>query len=143
MNPNFGFSAGDFKTGLDLIRKLIKALEDGAGSSNDYRDLIRELYSLERALLEVKQIVVDESLKPQKNALIQAAVQCQDTISNFLSQITKYQPSLANGASGRSWRDSLRKIQWAFYKNEDVQTFRAQIQGHTSSITMLLLILQL
>jgi len=141
--PGFGFSVGDFISGLELIRQLIKALEDSSGSSKEYRDLIRELYSLERALLEVKHLNVDDSLQPQKNAVIQAAVQCQETISVFLSQIAKYQPSLRTGGSGGSWRDRLRKIQWALCRKDDVQRFRAQIQGHTSSITILLMTLKL
>ena len=93
----FGFSVGDFISGLELIRQLIKALEDSSGSSKEYRDLIRELYALERALLEVKHLNVDESLQPQKIAIIQTAVQCQETISFFLSQIATYQPSLRSG----------------------------------------------
>ena len=141
--PGFGFSVGDFISGLNLLRELIKALEDSSGSSKEYRDLIRELYSLERALLEVKHLNVNESLQPHKNAIMQAAVQCQDAISFFLSQIAKYQPSLSRGGSGNKWRDCLRKIQWALCKKEDVQKFRAQIQGHTSSIAILLMTLKL
>jgi hypothetical protein len=143
MLPGFGFSVGDFISGINLIRDLINALEDSSGSSKDYHDLIRELYSLERALLEVKHLNVDESLQPQKIAVTQAAVQCQETISTFLTQIAKFQPSLSTGGSGQSWRDRLRKIQWALNKREDVQKFRTQIQGHTSSITLLLITLKL
>ena len=134
----FGFSVGDFISGLELIRQFIKALEDSSGSSKEYRDLIRELYTLERALLEVKHLNVDESLQPQKIATIQTVVQCQETISSFLLQIATYQPSLRSGGSGKGWLDCLRKIQWAVYGKEDVQRFRAQIQGYTSSITILL-----
>lgn len=137
--PGFGFAVGDFISGLELIRQLIKALEDSTGSSKEYRDLIRELYCLERALLEVKSLNIEES--PQKSAVEQVAVQCQETISFFLSQIAKYQPAL--GGVGKSWRDRLRKIQWALYKKEHVQRFRAQIQGHASSITILLMTLKL
>src|ERR1700761_7754139 len=72
----FGFSMGDFVAGIALIRDLIKALEDGAGSGVEYRELIRELFGLERALLEVKQLAVPEALIYQKNALNQAACQC-------------------------------------------------------------------
>ena len=57
----FGFSVGDFVAGIELIRQLINALEDSAGSSSEYRDLIKELYSLERALLEVKHLDLNAS----------------------------------------------------------------------------------
>lgn len=139
----FGFSAGDFISGIHLIRDLIKALEDTAGSSADYRDLIRELYSLERALLEVKHLDLDESQHTQGVALQQAATQCQHTIDEFLQKIGKFQPSLRTGGSKSHWRDGLRKVEWALYKKEDVQKFRAQLNGHTASINILLMTLQL
>lgn len=41
--PAFGFSVGDFLSGLEFIRQLINALEDSSGSVKEYRDLIREL----------------------------------------------------------------------------------------------------
>jgi hypothetical protein len=139
----FGFSVGDFVDGIELTRQLINALKSSAGSAKEYQDLIHELYSLERALLEVKHLQVIDALRPQRIAVEQAALQCQDTITQFLSKISKYQPSLRVGGSGSAWRDCLRKIQWALYQKEDVQRFRAQIQGHTSSIMTLLMTLQL
>jgi len=139
----FGFSFGDFVDGIELIRQLINAVKDGAGSSREYQDLVHELYSLERALLEVKRVQAIDELRPQRIAMEQAALQCQETISQFLSKISKYQPSLRVGGSGSTWRDGLRKIQWALYRKEDVQRFRAQIQGHTSSIMTLLMTMQL
>jgi hypothetical protein len=138
-----GFSFGGFVDGIELIRQLTNALKSDAGSSKEYQDLINELYSLERALLEVKQLPVDDNLRLQRTAVEQAALQCQETISQFLLKISKYQLSFRAGGSGSAWRDNLRKIQWALYQKEDVQRFRAQIQGHTSSIMTLLLALQL
>jgi hypothetical protein len=120
---SFGFSVGDFISGLSLVRELIKALEDGAGSGQEYRDLIRELYALERALSEVKHLQVDESLQHQKNAIEQIACQCQDDISKFLSKIDKYQPSLRLHGSGNCLKGSLRKMQWALFQKEDVLNF--------------------
>jgi len=143
ITPGFGFSVGDFISGIELIRQLITALEDGAGASKEYHDLIRELYSLEFALLKVKRLEVDDSLEGDKNVVIRAVRQCQETISQFLSSIAKYQPSLRAGGSGSSWKDCLRKIQWALCKKEEVQQFRARIQGHTTSILTHLTMLQL
>ena len=143
MLPPFGFSVGDFVSGINLIKDLIKALENSAGSSAEYRDLITELYSLERALLEVKHLDLDESQHSQGIALRQAAIQCQQAIDAFLHQIRKFQPALRAEGSKSSWRDNLRKVEWALYKKEDVQKFRAQLNGHTASINILLMTLQL
>ena len=143
MLPPFGFSVGDFVASIELVRQLIKALEDTAGSSAEYRGLIKELYSLERALLEVKSLDLDVSQHAQQIALRQAATQCQQTIDEFLVKIRKFQPSLRIGGSKSSWRDGLRKVEWALYKKEDVQKFRAQLNGHTASINILLMTVQL
>ena len=143
MLPPFGFSVGDFVAGIELIRQLIKALEDTAGSSAEYRGLIKELYSLERALLEVKHLDLDDSQHAQHVALRQAATQCQQTIDEFLVKIRKFQPALRTGGSKSSWRDGLRKVEWALYKKDDVERFRAQLNGHTTSINILLMTVQL
>ena len=139
----FGFSVGDFVAGIELIRQLINALEDSAGSSSKYRELIKELYSLERALLEVKHLELDASQYAQLVALRQAATQCQQTIDEFLIKVRKFQPAFRTGAAKSSWRDSLRKMEWALYKKEDVERFRAQLSGHTASINMLMMTVQL
>ena len=143
MLPPFGFSVGDFVSGINLIRELIKALEDSAGSSADYVDLIRELYSLERALLEVKHLDLDESQEPQNLALRQAATQCQQTIDEFLQRTHKFQPALRAFGSKSSWRDGLRKVEWALCKKDDVQKFGAQLLGHTTSINLMMMTIQL
>jgi len=69
MLPPFGFSVGDFVSGISLIGELIKVLEDSAGSSAQYRELIKELYSLERALLEVKALDLDEMQHSQQGSV--------------------------------------------------------------------------
>ena len=135
MVPPFGFSVGDFFGGVEFIRQLIKALDDGSGASKEYNDLIRELYFLERALLDVKRLDVNDALQPDK-AVMQAAIHCQETISQLLSMVDKYQPSLRTGGSGSNWKDALRKMQWVLHRKEDVQNFRAQIQSHISSMTL-------
>ena len=139
----FGFSVGDFVAGIELIRQLINALEDSAGSSSKYRELFKELYSLERALLEVKHLELDASQYAQLVALRQAATQCQQTIDEFLIRFRKFQPASRTGGAKSSWRDSLRKMEWALYKKENLERFRAQLSGHTASINMLMMTVQL
>lgn len=121
----FGVSVGDFFSGLEFLRQLIKALKDSSGSSKDFCDLISELESLEHALTAVNDIQVDQTLGAQKDAIIQAASKCQDTISEFLLHTAKYKTSLISGGSGNKWLDGLKKIRWALFKKEDVQRLRA------------------
>ncbi len=48
-----------------------------------YRELIRELYTLEQALFRVKRIELGESQATEQIALQQAASQCHRTIDEF------------------------------------------------------------
>lgn len=143
MVPPFGVSVSDFIAGINLIRELIKALEDSAGSSSEYRELVKELYRLERALIEVKQLNLDGSRSNQEIALRQAAAQCQETIDGFLQTIRKYEPALSNNGMKSSLQSGLRKIQWALCKKDDVDRFRAKVSGHTAAISILLMTVQL
>jgi hypothetical protein len=54
MGTPFGFSAGDFITGINLVRDIIKALRDSTGSQREYLELITELRGLELALIQIK-----------------------------------------------------------------------------------------
>lgn len=63
MAAAFGFSAGDFIAAISLVRDLGKALHDSNGSSREYRELIRELHSLETSLLEVKALDLEVERK--------------------------------------------------------------------------------
>jgi hypothetical protein len=130
-------------SGISLILDLIKALEDGAGSGQEYRDLIKELCSLERSLLAVNELKVDESLQFHKNAIEQVAGCCQETISTFLTKITDYSPYLRLFGSGNTIKDTLKKVQWALCTKDGIKKFRAQIAGHCLSLQTLLATLQL
>lgn len=143
MLPPFGFSVGDFIAGINLVRDVIKALEDSAGSSLEYRELIRELYGLERALIEVKHLDLSDSQCSQQIALQHAATQCQETTDIFLQTIRKYQPALSNAISKLSLQGNLRKIQWALCKRDDIERFRAKVSGHAAAINILLMTIQL
>ena len=143
--PAFGFSVGDFISGIDLIRTLIKALNDGAGSKPQYQRLIEALLNLERAMEEVKLLRVTASQASQKIALEQVASQCQQSIELFLKQNAKFKPTLSLTASTSkwNWRAELHKIQWALCKGEAVAQLRAEITGHTLTINTLLATIQL
>lgn len=131
----FGVSVGDFVACIGLIKDIIDCLQDSQGSAAKYRGLLNSLESLQTALSKVKSV---ETESREKHALKEAARQCGYTLSAFLAKIEKYQPSLKVGGSGSAFKDSLRKIQWAFYTKDDIAQFQAEIHGHVNSITLLL-----
>jgi CRISPR/Cas system CMR-associated protein Cmr5 small subunit len=143
MASAFGFSTGDFIAGINLVKNLIKALNDSRGSSKEYLEVIRELQGLEVTLLLVKS--QDENTITQvnqRNALRVAVRNCEDCIDTFLSSLQKYHRHLCIGGSTNKWRDAVHKIQWHICKADDLNSFRLQIASHVQNLEMLLATIQ-
>jgi Fungal N-terminal domain of STAND proteins len=138
MPVGFGFSAGDFIVALKLVGTVIDALRDGGEVSTDYRELLRELYSLETALLHVKRLNGEDVAQAEMIALQQTAVQCQRTIDDFWKAIQKYQPHLGCYESPSRVKSSWMKIRWAVCRKDDLRKFKISLVGHTESINILL-----
>ena len=142
MSIGFGFSVGDFLAALRLVGTIIDVLRESSGASSSFRSLINELYTLESVLLRVKRLDVDIS-HVEKVALQQVASQCQRTFDTFYKKIQKYQPHLQHGGTDSKVKDAWAKIKWATCKKDDLETFRAEVRGHISSIEILLLTMQM
>lgn len=143
MSVGFGFSAGDFIAALNLVTTVVKSLRDAGGSSAEYQSLISQLYALESTLLRVKRLEVNDSQYAEVIALRRAASQCQRTIDTFSKTIEKYQHSLRADGSGNRVKDGWKKIKWAVCKSDDLAKFQADLMGHTESIELLLMTIQL
>jgi hypothetical protein len=61
-NMSFGFSAGDFITALELVATVIDALRDTGRAATQYRGVLKQLHSLQTALVAVQTLDIDESL---------------------------------------------------------------------------------
>jgi hypothetical protein len=136
-------SVGDFLSVSILVKDLLLALDDSRGSSRDYQEVVRELYILDTALLQVEKLSRSHSPTTELYALYETARhtadKCRICVDTFTKQIRKYGTSLSKGGSGSKIKDAARKIQWQFGpKNGDVDRFRAEIMGYSSSINMLL-----
>ncbi len=142
MPITFG-SVGDIISVCQVVNELLQALNDCRGSSSEYQGLMRELWSFERALLEVEQLASHCGKLAEINALQQTAkqiaTQCRSSIDDFLRKIRRYRSSLREGGSGSSVRDAFWKIHWRTSHKDDLQKFRTIINGHLSSIDILLL----
>jgi hypothetical protein len=64
--------------------------------------------------------------------------QCRRPIGDFLEKVKKYGPSLSEGGSGSAIRDTAMKIRWQLAHSDELAKFRAEINAHCSSISMLL-----
>ncbi|KAL8769526.1 MAG: hypothetical protein Q9209_004587, partial [Squamulea sp. 1 TL-2023] len=146
MSAGFGFSVGDIVGGLRLIKQSIEAVQDSKGSSADYQALIHEIDSLKDGLEAIEDLRLDQRFGPNSKqglAVQDAVSRCWLCVDTFLSRTAKYQPWLqSDAAPGSGWKANLKKIQWALCKKDDVSRFRAQLERHCSSISMLLVTLQ-
>ncbi|KAH9209390.1 hypothetical protein DL95DRAFT_526918 [Leptodontidium sp. 2 PMI_412] len=139
----FGFSAGDVIAVCILVKDVIKALDDIQGASAEYQQLSRELWSLDRALLEVELLSRTCDSTIELNALShttrRVVDQCKESMELFLRKVRTYNCSLREGGSGDRIRDAGKKIKWALTQKEEVARFRTEINGHSSTINMLLI----
>lgn len=145
----FGVSVGDFIAGIKLVHDLTDGLKESCSSSSDFRDLVRELHSLERALISVKNVI--DPKNPESlpydivhvDALKQVVLQVKQTIDEFLDKNTKFLLSLGTvGGTGSGVKDWVRRVEWKRYKKEDVQALRWKVNGHATAVTIILLGMQ-
>ena len=136
-------SVGDIITLCIIIKDLVKALDDSKGSSAQYQEVIRELWALDRVLLEVELLWRTCESTNELNALRETAHRmadrCRRSIEAFLKKVEKYRPSLRDGGSGSVLRDATMKIRWQVSHADELTKFRAEINAHCSAINMLLL----
>ncbi len=136
-------SVGDIIAICIIIKDLVKALDDSKGSSAEYQEVIRELWALDRVLLEVELLWRTCESTNELNALRETANrmadQCRRSIEGFLKKVKKYRPSLGGGGSGSVLRDTTMKIRWQVSHADELTKFRAEINAHCSAINMLLL----
>lgn len=141
MPITFG-SVGDIISVSLLIKDLVKSLDNSRGSSAEYQAMIRELWSLDHALIEVEMLFRSCEQMVQLNALRatvkECAEQCRMCITRFQGQIKKYEKSLQPDGSDSFIRDTALKLRWQVSKKEDLAKFRAEINAHCFSINMLL-----
>ena len=141
MPITFG-SVGDIISLCLLIKDLVKTLDSSRGSSAEYQAVIRELRSLDHALLEVEALIRSCQQTVQLNALTatvsQCAEQCRRCVTKFHEQLKKSGKSLQPGGSGSFVRDTASKIRWQVSEKDDLAKFRAEIIAHCFSINMLL-----
>ena len=140
MPITFG-SVGDIISVSLLIKDLVKCLDGSRGSSAEYQAVIRELWSLDQALLEVellhrscKQSVELSGLCETTN---RCAEPCRKLIEDFRDRTKRYRQVLSGGP-GNLVRDTTTKIRWHVSEKDDLAKFKAAITAQCSSLNMLL-----
>lgn len=141
MPVTFG-SVGDIIAVGLVIKDLVKCLDDSRGSAAEYQAVIRELRSLEHALLEVELLFLSSQGSKELDALQETALriakQCDGCIGSFRKRVKEYKSSLQPESSSNLVKSVTRKIVWSTSEKEPLAKFRAEVIAHCLSINMLI-----
>ena len=130
----FGFSVGDFITGINLLIDSIKSLDEAHGAKADYEGLQQQLTSLKNALDGIEALSLD---KTQKAAMID----CRSCVDGFVRRNSAFRSlSSSHTKTGTmaAFRNGVLGVRWAILKKKDVAKFRAEVQQHCHNIHLLL-----
>ena len=141
MAVTFG-AVGDIISVSLLIKDLLVALDDSRGASCEYRAIVRELYTLDSAILHVERLSRTHDATPELHALYGTAratvTRCRECIEDFKQKLKKYRGSMVAGGSGNPVKDIGRRLQWSMAEKDHIARFRAEVTGYSNSIHMLI-----
>ena len=133
MSVGFGFSFGDFVTGISLIIDLVQALDDAKGARAEIRMLQTELNVLQSALEAIKQCNLQKT-DPYFDTAMKAVADSLEAIGKFRNKVTKY----IDLDEAQSVRRTWRKVKWALVRREDVDELRARLGPQVTALNLLL-----
>ncbi|KAF1837793.1 hypothetical protein BDW02DRAFT_466187, partial [Decorospora gaudefroyi] len=143
MPITFG-AVGDIISVCLLVKDLVEALDKARGSKAEYQAAIRELWILDRALLEIDLLMRQhgDGSTPELRSLCEtgkrAVARCQGLVSTFLGRIRKYQSSLGENQKPNLVKEVTAAVRWRIGEKEALEQFRVEIVGTSSSLQMLL-----
>jgi hypothetical protein len=136
---SFGFSVGDFLAAGKLIHDVIESLQDVGGAESEYQELIRELWSLKKALQHLDNLQSDHSSQDRTVQSIKfAALSCRQPLEQFLAKIKKFDSTLDVWAKGQPSKSIVRKVHWGLSMKSAVTKLQGYLNLHIATINMLL-----
>jgi hypothetical protein len=137
---SFGFSVGDFVSGLNLIKQVVGALNASTGSASDFRALLGTLKSLENAF-KICDLIYQQcdELEPSVRAkaefvrqqLLSAHEQSTDILESFLSSVGAYTDAFVEQRVGVLRH--VRKITWLSHKGA-ITKLERDLRGHLDAL---------
>jgi hypothetical protein len=145
MPITFG-AVGDIISVCLLVKDLIAALDKARGSKAEYQSAIRELWILDRTILEIDLQIFSRlngnAATPELHSLCetakQAVIRCKSLVDAFLKRVRRYQSNFGEGENTNVLQDAAMKVRWRLGEKEALEQFRVEIAGTSSSLQMLL-----
>ncbi|CAO2654749.1 Nn.00g114820.m01.CDS01 [Neocucurbitaria sp. VM-36] len=143
MPITFG-AIGDIISVCLLVKDLVETLDKARGSKPEYQSAIRELWILDRALLEVDLLtrLHGDGATPELRGLCetakQAATRCKDLISKFHDRIQKYKSTFEESNNPGILKSAALQLRWRLEEKDALDQLRVEVAGTSSSLQMLL-----
>jgi hypothetical protein len=143
MPITFG-SVGDIISVCLLVKDLVDALDKARGSKAEYQSLIKELWILDRSLLEIDLLarIHGGGATPELEALCETARKavdhCRELVSAFSTKVRKYQKSLGENETPSFVKATAMKMRWCVGEKDAVDKFRVEMAATSASLQMLL-----
>ncbi|KAJ4350224.1 uncharacterized protein N0V89_008845 [Didymosphaeria variabile] len=140
MPITFG-AVGDIISVCLLVKDLVDALDEARGSKAEYQSVVRELWILDRALLEIDLLTRthENGATPELRSLCEtaqrAAAKCKSLVAQFLERMKKYKRAFEDE---NKVKKAVMGVRWRVGEREAVERFRVEIVGTSSSLQMLL-----
>ncbi|KAH4208388.1 hypothetical protein HBH70_183360 [Parastagonospora nodorum] len=139
MPVTFG-SVGDIISVCLLVKDLVDALDKARGSKAEYQSLIRELWILDRSLLEIDLLARTHGggATPELEALCETAKKavdrCRNLVSAFSVRLQKYQKSFGENETETFIKATSMKLRWSIGEKDSIDRFRAEITAISASL---------
>ena len=135
---SFGYSVGDFIAGANLTYRLISALSETQGASMEYQEAIHELGSIQQTFFQVGQMKASSMLSQATiNVASHIVISSLELIGNFLERTKKYRQRFCSNSGTGLVADSWRKMGWALFKREELESLRESLHRKLTAIGVL------
>ena len=139
--PPFGFSVGDFISGINIAIDVIKACKDADEASSQYERVLLEF----ETYLTILRKLQDPNV-PASTEINRLASNCEQPMRQFLTKVEKYRCSLTKPTgsqdfvhhTARNLRTFPRKAQWAIVAKKTVEELRLGIGPQLAAIGLLI-----
>ncbi|KAL1591739.1 hypothetical protein SLS60_011738 [Paraconiothyrium brasiliense] len=136
---SFGLSVGDFVAVGTLIRNISSCLQDAGGAKAEYRDLLRELECLQKALQHLDKLQSGSSpSSAHLDSIKYTALSCRRPLEHFFAKIQKYDGSLGVWGKAGIIKSTTDKLKWGFGQKEEIHKLQSYLNIHIGTINILL-----
>ena len=134
----FGWSAGDIITAISVVTKVVSALKDAGGASEQYQQTITDLETLEVVLQYIQHLKPENSNFAQVSAICAQSEASERALRNLIDGFQQFEKRLGGGAPKGWYFGMHRKAQWALFASKEIDKFQSRIGMKLQGIQFLL-----